>query len=43
MITSVRYQPVHHNSYMKIYALLEEPACRSRSTPATTGANSRWR
>jgi len=24
MVTSVRYRPVHHNSYMKIYALLEE-------------------
>jgi predicted TIM-barrel fold metal-dependent hydrolase len=24
MITSVRYKPVHHNSYMKTYALIEE-------------------
>ena len=24
MITSVRYRPVHHNSYMKIYSLIEE-------------------
>ena len=24
MVTSARYKPVHHNSYMKIYALLEE-------------------
>ena len=24
MITSVRYQPVHHNNYMKIYSLIEE-------------------
>jgi predicted TIM-barrel fold metal-dependent hydrolase len=23
MVTSVRYRPVHHNSYMKLYALLE--------------------
>ena len=30
MITSVRYQPVHHNSYMKIYSAIEEtrPAAR---------------
>jgi len=24
MVTSVRYKPVHHNSYMKIYSLIEE-------------------
>lgn len=24
MVTTVRYRPVHHNSYMKIYAALEE-------------------
>jgi predicted TIM-barrel fold metal-dependent hydrolase len=24
MVTSARYRPVHHNDYMKIYALLEE-------------------
>jgi predicted TIM-barrel fold metal-dependent hydrolase len=24
MVTSVRYRPVHHNSYMKIYAAIEE-------------------
>ena len=24
MVTSVRYRPVHHNSYMKVYALIEE-------------------
>lgn len=24
MVTSVRYRPVHHNSYMKLYAALEE-------------------
>ena len=24
MVTSARYRPVHHNSYMKTYALLEE-------------------
>ncbi len=24
MVTSVRYRPVHHNSYMKIYSLIEE-------------------
>jgi len=24
MVTSVRYRPVHHNSYMKLYATLEE-------------------
>ncbi|MEX2033799.1 MAG: amidohydrolase family protein [Xanthobacteraceae bacterium] len=24
MVTSVRYRPVHHNNYMKIYALIEE-------------------
>ena len=41
MVTSVRYKPVHHNSYMKIYSRSRRPACRSRSTPATTGTNSR--
>jgi hypothetical protein len=24
MITSVRFKPVHHNSYMKLYSLIEE-------------------
>ena len=24
MVTSARYRPVHHNSYMKTYALMEE-------------------
>ena len=24
MITSVRYKPVHHNSYMRLYAMLQE-------------------
>ena len=30
MVTSLRYQPVHHNKYMKVYAALEErglPLC----------------
>ena len=24
MITSVRFRPVHHNSYMKVYSAIEE-------------------
>ena len=42
MVTSVRDKPVHHNSFMKIYSLIEETGLPSRSTPATTGTNSRW-
>ena len=41
MVTSVRYRPVHHNSYMKIYALLEETGLPLAFHAATTGTNSR--
>ena len=37
MVTSARYRPVHHNSYMKTYSLLEELDLPLASTPATTG------
>ncbi len=37
MVTSARYRPVHHNSYMKIYAALEE-----RNLPLAFHAGYNW-
>ena len=38
VVTSVRYKPVHHNSYMRLYACCRSAGCRSLSTPGRTGA-----
>ena len=36
-VTSTRHKPVWHNSYMRLYSALQEPASRSASTPASPG------
>jgi predicted TIM-barrel fold metal-dependent hydrolase len=37
MVTSVRYKPVHHNSYMRLYAMLQE-----RGLPLSFHAGPYW-